>query len=338
MKRLGSIKELHEFIIGESRKRTLITFHSMGDMDSVSSAVGIAKFFPESKISSSDRITANANRIINDVGYDESLIGNGFDRDAELVILVDVNNFEGCGKFKEELGKFKGGILVIDHHAETDLAGGNIAVFDDESYDSTASIVFELLRFGKENIDYKTAKLLLIGIISDSAEFKNSTPGTFSRISELLTMANMDYVSLLEEINHVVEPEERILTIEDLAGAKRQIVNGLLLLYGKSHAHANIAADYAIKIGADVSLFWSENREEIAFSARLRPPLDKRRDMHMGKVMKSLAQIIDGNGGGHPCAAGAYGRKKSSEQEFIEEFISRMANARKYGSQQQNGG
>ena len=91
---------------------------------------------------------------------------------------------------------------------------------------------------------------------------------------------------------------------------------------------ANMDADDAIKVGADVSLFYSISSNEISFSARLRPLLDKERGIHLGKVMASLAPIIKGHGGGHPCAAGAYGRESDAAQEFVNSFISTVLNSK----------
>ena len=97
-------------------KRIMLTFHSLGDTDSVSSAFGLAEYFTNSTIATPDFITANSKRILDQLGFDQNRVTNKFDDAADLVIMLDVNNFEDCGAFKEKLEARKKPILIIDHH------------------------------------------------------------------------------------------------------------------------------------------------------------------------------------------------------------------------------
>jgi nanoRNase/pAp phosphatase (c-di-AMP/oligoRNAs hydrolase) len=313
-------KTLQEFIAQYKNKKVLLTFHSIADTDSVSSAFALSKYFSNARIAQPDYITANCRRIMEKLGFRESSISKEFDQSSELVILLDVNNFEDCGVFRDELKKFKRTILIIDHHTESKVDKPNVVIFNDESYNSTASIVYELIK-GRANLDKKNACLLATGIISDSAEFRNAFPKTFMQVGELLEIGKTDYISLLQEIQHPAAAETREGFIQDLFSSDVKVINGMLMVYGKANVHANMLADDAIRIGADVSIFYTESRKEISFSARLRPPLDKTYKMHLGKVMKDLAPIIKGQGGGHPCAAGAYGPALQNKSKFLARFI-----------------
>jgi phosphoesterase RecJ-like protein len=170
------------------------------------------------------------------------------------------------------------------------------------------------------------AELLTLGIISDSAEFKNASYRTFEQVGELLNIANVDYVSLLPVMQHMASLDAREESVKDLLSAKTAVIAGLLFVSGTVKGHANQSADDAIKIGADIALFNSMNKREVAFSARLRPPLDRELRLHLGQVMKKIAPIIGGHGGGHPCAAGAYGPSISAANEFFNEFVSEVSN------------
>ena len=72
-------KALREFLASYKDKRVLLTFHSMADTDSVSSAFGLARYFSNAKIAAPDYITANCRRIMERLGFGESLISKGFD-------------------------------------------------------------------------------------------------------------------------------------------------------------------------------------------------------------------------------------------------------------------
>lgn len=144
------------------------------------------------------------------------------------------------------------------------------------------------------------------------------------QLGELLAIAGTDYISLMTETGHISPAEERAKTVEDVMEAKVFVRNGLLFMHGACHAYANLAADDAIRIGADVALFHSLGRE-VSFSSRLRPTLDKKYNIHLGKIMKQLSPLIGGTGGGHPCAAGAYGSEGANASEFEERFIEAIA-------------
>ena len=173
--------------------------------------------------------------------------------------------------------------------------------------------------------DKNMANLIATGILSDSAELKNAFPKTFVQIGELLEKSEIDYQSMLLEMRHVAPARNREDFIKDLFESNITINDNLLMLYGAAQIHANTIADDAIRIGADVALFYTKNNKEISFSARLRPTLDKKYNIHLGKIMKFLSPIIGGQGGGHPCAAGAYGTKKSNAKAFIEAFIEEIS-------------
>lgn len=297
----------------------MLTFHSVGDTDAVASAYALKSLVHNARIATPDRITANARHILERLGFDSSINAEFIDN-AQLVIMLDVNNFDDCGAFGAKLRDFKGNILIIDHHLMKQIENDNVYIFNSEGYSSTSGIIMSALEELGIPIKKETAVLLALGILSDSAEFKNSTPLTFRQIGTLLSIANIDYPTLLQYLEHTASPNDRMELILNMSKASLQIIDGLVFMEGFSEHSANIVADNAIRIGADVALFYSETKGEISFSARLRPPLDKKYDIHLGYIMKKLASLINGTGGGHPCAAGAYGREPYGIDDFINHF------------------
>jgi nanoRNase/pAp phosphatase (c-di-AMP/oligoRNAs hydrolase) len=318
---------LRSTLMDYKTKKVMLTFHSLGDTDSVSSAFGLAEYFANSTIVTPDFITANSKRILDQLGFDEARITTKFDDSADLVIMLDVNNFEDCGSFKSKLEARKGPVLIIDHHVAQAMNKENVLVFNDEFYNSTASIVYEVLRLAGIMIFKSIAELLALGIISDSAEFRNASYRTFEEVGELLNIANVDYVSLLPIMQHTASVDAREQSMRDLFNSKTAVVAGLLFTTGIAKGHANQSADDAIKVGADLALFYSINKREVSFSARMRPPLDKELNVHLGRIMRDLGPIIGGHGGGHPCAAGAYGPSIPKAVEFASKFVSEITKA-----------
>jgi bifunctional oligoribonuclease and PAP phosphatase NrnA len=317
-------KSLKNAIEGSISKKVFITFHSVGDTDSISAAFALARFFKNPTIATPDFITGNSKRILEKLGFDNNLIKTDFDEDADIVVLLDVNNFEDCGSFRPHLENFNNDILIIDHHTPNRIEKDNVIVFNSESYNSAASIVYDLIKSAGIAVDKNLANLIVAGIVSDSAELRNAFPKTFVQIGELLQTSGTDYQSLLLEMQHLASAKTREDFITDLFKAKITINNGLLMLQGEARIHANKIADDAIKIGADLAIFYTKSDREVSFSARLRPPLDKHHKINLGKIMKALAPLINGQGGGHPCAAGAYGTNKSNSMAFIDAFLAEI--------------
>ncbi len=317
--------ELEHIMLSHKSARTMITFHSIGDTDSVASAFSLAEYFSDATIVTPDYITSNSKHILEKLGFSSSAIKGAFDESTEFIVMVDVNNFEDCGSFKGKMENARQETVIIDHHMLQSIRKDHVFSFNDESYNSSSSMIYDLLKALDFKIDGKTAELLASGIVSDSAEFKNSTPHTFVQIGELLKLSNKDYQALLLDMRHTVAPENRLDAIRNLFESEAMIRNGLVFVIGKGF-HANITADDAIRVGADVALFYSISSNELSFSARLRPLLDKERNIHLGKLMVALAPIIKGHGGGHPCAAGAYGRDTSAAQAFIDSFMDVLLN------------
>ncbi|MEM0106615.1 MAG: DHH family phosphoesterase [Candidatus Micrarchaeaceae archaeon] len=317
-----AFEEVIKRIAALKGKKVMLTIHSLGDSDAIASAIALHELMPNSIISIPDTLTANATRILRKLGFDNAYIEKEFAYDAEAVIMLDVNNFGDCGRFREDLERYSKEIIAIDHHKL--IYDSKAAIFSDESYNSTASIIFDIFKAINASIEKRLASLIAIGIISDSAEFKNATAKTFLQLGELFTIASTDYITLMEETEHFAPALDRSRTLQDLFSASMEIKYDLLFIYGLAHNYANLAADDAIKIGADIALFWTIGKNEIAFSARIRPNIDKRYDIHAGAIMGKLASIINGTGGGHPAAAGAYGNNIEKSEEFRDAFINEI--------------
>ncbi len=302
-------------------KKVMITMHSIADTDAIASATALQSMLPYAEICTPDILTSNAARVLRKLGFGNVEIKREFVDDADAIILVDVNNFNDCGAFRDKLRANESKVIIIDHHRLN--YESNARIFCDEAYNSSASIVFDIANKLGHAIGPKLAKLIAMGIISDSAEFKNASAETFTQLGALFRIGSTDYITLIEETEHFAPAIERQKTINDLFNSTVEVKGDLLFMYGIVHAYANLAADEAIRVGADVALFWGIGRE-ISFSARLRPNIDKRYGIHAGAIMAKLSPLINGTGGGHPAAAGAYGSGLDKADDFKNAFLNEI--------------
>jgi nanoRNase/pAp phosphatase (c-di-AMP/oligoRNAs hydrolase) len=318
-----SFKELCGALREYRDGKVLLTFHSIGDRDGVGSAAALSSYFTNSVVATPDFITNNAKKMLEYVGYDKHL-ETRFHEDADLAIILDANTPEVLGEFKERLEKFGGAVMVIDHHSPHDGFRGEVRGFNDESYNSTASIVYAALKELGAEVSKGAAFLLLNGIIADSADLHNSSPETFRQIADLLEISKVDFSFISQYFHANVPVNSRYETVEDIYASKAEIVGDYVIMYGRAHAHANVAADAALNLGADAAVFWTTTEREAALSARLLSPLDKKLGIHLGIMMQGVAGIVGGTGGGHACAAGAYGSRREGAQDAGEEVVRKI--------------
>jgi nanoRNase/pAp phosphatase (c-di-AMP/oligoRNAs hydrolase) len=301
----------------------VLTFHTIGDRDAVGSAAALSEYFSGSTLVTPDFITNNARRMLSYLNYSEK-VTTRFPKDTEVVIILDANNTAALGKLTEKIASSKARVIFIDHHAlhrELNLEG---AMFNDESYNSTSSIVYEAMKRIGAEIKKSTAVLLLNGIIADSADMQNSSPTTFRQVAELLEISSMNFSFFTEYYHENIPLNNKYQVIKDIVSARTEIVGDYIMIYGRALEHANVAADTALKLEADATVFWVTSKTEASISARLRTPLDKKLSMHLGLIMEDIGKMLGGTGGGHACAAGAYGAKREAAQAAGEETVRRI--------------
>jgi bifunctional oligoribonuclease and PAP phosphatase NrnA len=314
---------LCEFVKEHKDSKVALTFHTIGDRDGVGSAVALSEYFKNASVVTPDFITNNAKRMLSYLGL-EHIVGTTFPADAEVIIILDTNNLFALGRHEKELQNFKGELLFIDHHSPHEDLQANALMFNDETFNSTASIVYSLMKNLGVEIKRETAMLILNGITADSADMQNSFPETFRQVAELLEISNTEFSFFSDYVHRSIPVRNKYQVINDVFSSKVEVIGNYILIYGRAMEHANVAADTALKLDADAAVYWVTSGTEASISARLRPPLDKELSLHLGVVMKDIGKIVEGNGGGHACAAGAYGPKREAAQQAGEEAVRKI--------------
>ncbi len=315
-----SFEELLEFFERNKGRKFLLTFHTIGDRDGVAAALGLSAMLNDSVVATPDYITNNAKHMIGKADSD-ARIGSKFPEGVEAVVILDANRLELMGKFERRLRQFKGEILFIDHHSPPDRIPRNASLFNREDYNSASSIVYDVLKAGGAGIDRSRACMLINGIVADSADFQNSSAHTFMQISELLDSAGMLYSEVVENVHGAQSPEIRDMVLKDMFSANVAQYGNYLLVSGEAKFQANTAAETTLRMGADAAVFWSVRKGEASVSARLRSPLDKKLSINLGVMLGEAGRMLRGTGGGHPCAAGAFGKKKANIEEARQYVI-----------------
>ncbi|MGC8676184.1 MAG: DHH family phosphoesterase [Candidatus Micrarchaeia archaeon] len=325
--------ELLELVKRYSQQDVLITFHSIGDRDAVGSAVALSEYMHSSIVAMPDFLTNNARRMLASVEYEKKISAKFVKTSA--VIVTDADNTEVLGPFSKELYNYSGEVLFIDHHLKSDNVKAELPnasavyMFTDEKFNSTSSIVYALLKRLGASIGKEVALLLANGITADSADLQNADALTFMQLSELFSISGTTYASLQEMYHSSIPLVNRLMTMQDVKNASLESTGKYLIVYGKATEHANVAADAAMNLGADAAVFWSITPYEASISGRLRSPLDKQLGIHLGVYMRGVAALLNGTGGGHACAAGAYGPEKGKVEQAALQIVGKLKEAMK---------
>ena len=145
--------------------RTVFLTHSLADVDSVASAIVLARHY-DGEALLSDSMDSLAKKVLVELDVARPPKLKSLDG-VDNVVLVDCSSFEALDKkARYMLNGFKGRVLAIDHHSQTNQVQGII----DPKCGSTAEIVTRLVNQGP-----KEAELLLCAVIAD-IQTLNRTP------------------------------------------------------------------------------------------------------------------------------------------------------------------
>lgn len=106
MQKKVDMSGLREKLEGNRNTRIAMVSHSIGDADFIGSAIALSEYMPNSKIVVQDKLSAKVEGILKDNGFPTSF-QKEIGRDSDLIIMLDVNDFEGCGPLAPELSQTK---------------------------------------------------------------------------------------------------------------------------------------------------------------------------------------------------------------------------------------
>ncbi len=303
-------------------KPVIITFHSLGDLDACAGALALARFLgPQALVAPPDRTNSESRRLLGN----ELAKAPSFDQARKRfpsapIVLIDANDRSLLPQFantgneqntrdgKGATGARAAGdaknapiFLLIDHHA----LGADSIRADNEWVDPTACSVCEMICPLVEPIDPESARWLVWGILSDSAGLMRADARTFVAMAKLLERSDRSYEDLRHELSHPAAATARAAVLEGLRQSVWLEKDGLVVAMATVSSHESHVADALVNAGADAAFAGTQDRKGARISARLRPALSSRLDLP--KLMEEVGKTLGGNGGGHPCAAGASG-------------------------------
>jgi phosphoesterase RecJ-like protein len=330
-------KEILEAL--KSSNKPILCVDGRMDLDAYCSALAvynIVKKLSGKKVnlfSSHPALTGYHLRIVKAFNIDLSEIKMGADpitldfSPYDLQIFIDTGTIDHISQnteFKADTDIKK---VNIDHHVGNLLYGNYNYV---KEYSSACSVFYEILKSENVTLDAYTAKLLLIGMLSDSSFLRNSNvhPQEFADIAELTRISGFQPYKL----NEVMSAS----TIEDTK-IRKIVYKNLVTTKGANFAYSfGAVSDYesvdldpdfkglppvdVIKTieGLDFVFFVREDKEKYNVSFR---------SVNLDFDIVQFATKL--NGGGHKVAAAGFIPKSevSDIQEAIQRVITLVSNS-----------
>ena len=277
-------------------RRSIITFHSLGDLDAVGSAIALQRFLGKKcVIAPPDKPNSSARKLLDYAGAQTTLFSELKLSGNDIIIALD----SASPHLLAHLAGIKPD-LIIDHHGRF---GGEITA-KKEICDPTAAATAEMLYFLLKPNDRISCVALLLGIISDSSAFKYATPRTFEAASLLLEHSGISYSQLMAL---AIAPEtlgERIESLRSCKSVTAERIGECIIATAVAKSHEAHFAEILIHLGADIAFVGCAG-EDGRISARMREGTKGR--VHLDKIMFEVGKVLGGSGSGHELAAGASG-------------------------------
>jgi len=284
----------------DSGGRTLVLLHGNADPDALASAFAVMQCFPGIVICVPGGLDRMSKLMASALGIETVEDCGDMERDRTLVLdtsgpeqLVEAVDLEGA--------------LVVDHHARNPKWEALASVYHcDESKSSCSEIVYEMLRTAGKDLPRDAAVALMLGILTDTGNFKFAKPGALRTFADLMQSRDIE----MDEVTGVfVAGSDVSERVSQLKGAQRlrfwKVGENIVAISHGSAFEASVCKAL-LSVGADVSYVGSQRDERFRISGRATQAI-VRRGLHLGRLMNGVGLETANGGGGHPGAAGITG-------------------------------
>ncbi|HHN81285.1 MAG TPA: hypothetical protein ENN11_01525 [Methanomicrobia archaeon] len=313
---MSSCESMRLFL--EKSRHLLILCHSNADPDALGCALSIKRHYSKKDVSiRCDGISRSASLLLQEL--DESLGVLSVAPDA--ILVLDTSSpalLEGC----KDLLAGTDNLAVIDHHATTAF---DASVTYRRCATSNAELVWEVLGKPRDPV-IRTA--LIAGIVTDTGHLRYATRDTFATLSEMVgDDINFQYIYTMfrEEVSY----SQRIALFKALQRMRVVRAGSYIVVKTSIGSFESFIARNILNLGADVAIIVNDKKgQRIVGRAGTRAI---ERGVDLSAIMHEVGLEFDGDGGGHPPAAGAKNVSdfKSATDRVLDTVVTMLRGKRK---------
>ncbi|MEK6957671.1 MAG: DHH family phosphoesterase [archaeon] len=291
-------------------KKVLLLTHSGADVDSFGSAAAIQfslKGKANAVIGVPDHLNLPSKAFAERIRADYEI--NPPFRNFGAIVCLDYNKASMLGSLKSAFDSFEGEKFLIDHHVpEKERLAPEKNSLQSKDAISTTELVYSLLKKSRMKIPKKALECIAAGIVTDSAGFLVADHKTFSIMAEVMRAAGISYGSLVSLFSVEKDLSQKIAALK--AARRCRIYKSRESIFVSSDVGA-FEADSAtalIRVGADVAFCGYAEKGKIRVSGRVNNSWLREKKFDLARdVFNRLKEFFEGEGGGHPGAAGFNG-------------------------------
>jgi len=282
-------------------ENVLYLCHRNADPDAIGSAFALAQAFGGTlgvaeDVSRLGQAVANAikARIVLDPDPDK----------FDLVVVVDASVQLQLGGIRPER------YALVDHHLDKGLSAG-AKFYVQRPANSTAEIVWGIIRESGAPVSKEMAIGLMAGIIADTGRFRRSSAESFQAASEILKAADISYEEAQAVLFSPTELSQRIAVLKAASRAQIEHFDSWIIVTTEINAFEGPSAMALVEMGADVAFAAGRHHDAVRISGRasreaIRAGLD------LADLLGEVAASGGGEGGGHKGAAALEVRGESA--------------------------
>ncbi|MFH1199820.1 MAG: DHH family phosphoesterase, partial [Candidatus Micrarchaeota archaeon] len=282
------------------RGRTVVTGHSLEDVDALSSSAVLAAILG-ADVRVIDRENAQAKAVGEKLGLHVEPFGGDLSNlnRWDNLVFVDVSSSAMLGVLADALPSFHGKVIAVDHHAHGNPL--NCDYYCDESKSSCSEIIADVAVALGRRLNGRQASLLALGVLSDSARLKSASSGTVISLAGLLAQSPADFADLQSVLDVHHTPFERIEAIQSVQSASIERKGDAVAAFCAVKSHEHNAAEALVSLGADIAVALNGANGKISVIKGGNPAVAA---VHCGELARAVAGEFGGSGGGHEMVAG----------------------------------
>jgi len=271
--------------------------HRHVDIDSYACGLGLVELLRDAGLRADLLIPGDLSR---ELQIFANNLGLGLERGdytgpRDAVILVDVSSGSQIGELIElwSSARYR---VIVDHHSTHNLRG-DLMILDEGATSCSEIVALMMMELGIKPKPH-VAALLIGGILSDSGRLVRARPRTFEALAWLSNF--FPYSQVVNALSRSMDWPERVARVKGVlrASAYRLGDDGILCISDVGAYEASVA-DALIKVGCNIVLVSSEHEDELRIIGRR----DQRFSISLSRLMKSVGELLMGEGGGHDSAA-----------------------------------
>jgi phosphoesterase RecJ-like protein len=281
------------------RGGTTVLLHGNADPDALSSAFAVMRSFPDVRIASPGGLDRLSKVLVDRL--DIPVRDDGSVPEGGRILVLDTS---GPDQIPADVDYSDA--IVIDHHAHNRAWESARVYHCDDSKASCSEIVCELLKAAGRTPDRDSALALMIGILTDTGNFKFAKPASLVTFSGLMELHGIEMDEALGLVAFQTDVSEKISQLRGAQRLKYWKVGDAIVAISQGSAFEASVCKSLLQLGADVAFVGSQRGESFRISARATPRV-VRRGVHLGRLLNGIGSETSNGGGGHPGAAGISG-------------------------------